>query len=96
MGVDGHEYSRGRTLAADEGVRAVVAFVAMVVVVVAVVVLVVRAAAAAGPGGVASRPRMPRTPRPARGARRRLAPDDDPDFLRELERRTRGDDRPSA
>jgi hypothetical protein len=96
MGVDGHEYSRGRTLTADEGVRAVVAFVAMVVVVVAVVVLVVRAGAAAGSGGVGSRPRMPRTPRPPRGARPRLAPDDDPDFLRELERRARDDDGRSA
>jgi hypothetical protein len=39
---------------------------------------------------------VPGTPRPPRGARRRPAPDDDPDFLRELERRARGDDGPSA
>lgn len=54
----------------------------------AAVVLVLRAAAVpSGPGGV---------PRPGRPARRRrsvpgrpMAPDDDPEFIRELERRAR-------
>jgi hypothetical protein len=52
-------------------------------------VLVMRAASApGGPGGTA---RPVRRPRPQRAVRP-LAPDDDPDFLRELERRTRRDD----
>jgi hypothetical protein len=83
------EYSRGRTLAADEGVGPVPTLLAMVIVVSAVVILVMRASATSGQRGRPSRPRMPRPPRPAR---RPVAPDDDPDFLRELERRTRRDD----
>jgi hypothetical protein len=83
------EYSRGRTLAADEGVRAVVTLVAMVVVVAAVVVLV--RATASGPGGLGPRRRAPRPARRPRTAQRAVAPDDDPEFLRELDRRARGD-----
>ena len=52
-----------------------------------VVVLVLRAAEKGGPGGV----RAPKRPRPQRAVRP-VAPDDDPEFLRELERRTRRDD----
>jgi hypothetical protein len=48
---------------------------------------VLRAAEKGGPGGV----RAPKRPRPQRAARP-VAPDDDPEFLRELERRTRRDD----
>ncbi|MGY1641174.1 hypothetical protein ACI782_08560 [Geodermatophilus sp. SYSU D00703] len=60
---------------------------------VAVVVLVMRAAAAAGGPERGNGVRAPRRPgpRPQRDVRP-LAPDDDPDFLRELERRTRRDD----
>jgi hypothetical protein len=63
----------------------------MMLVAVGVVVLVMRAAAQGGshpgarPPGPARRPRAARPTRP-------LAPDDDPEFLRELERRTRRDD----
>ena len=60
------------------------AFVVVLVVAIAVVVLVLRAAEKGGPGAV-RRPRPQRAVRPA-------APDDDPEFLRELERRTRRDD----
>jgi hypothetical protein len=70
----------------------VVTLLAMVVVVAAVVVLVMRAGAASGSPGRQPRPRMPRAARPPRTAGRPVAPDDDPDFLRELERRTRRDD----
>ena len=63
------------------------AFVVVLVVAVAVVVLVLRAAKSGGPGGV----RAPKRPRPQRDVRA-LAPDDDPEFLRELERRARRDD----
>jgi hypothetical protein len=59
------------------------------VVVFTVVVLVMRAAASPG-GGAVGRQRAPRPPRTERP--RPLAPDDDPDFLRELQRRTRRDD----
>jgi hypothetical protein len=52
------------------------------------VVRVMRAAAASGRAGEFKR--APRA-RPER-ATRPLAPDDDPDFLRELERRARRDD----
>src|SRR4051812_43170233 len=70
------------------GWGAVVTFLAMLVVVVAVVVLVVRgAAAASGPGGAAYRGRPSRAPRRPRATGRPIAPDDDPEFLRELERR---------
>ena len=67
-----------------------VTFLAMVIVAVAVVVLVMRAAGA-GQGGSGSGPR-PRRSGPPRVARRPVAPDDDPEFLRELERRSRRDD----
>ena len=63
------------------------AFVVVLVVAVAVVVLVLRAAEMGGPGRV----RAPRPPRRQRAVRP-IAPDDDPEFLRELERRTRRDD----
>jgi len=61
--------------------------VALVVAVV-VVVLVMRAAAASGRAGGGPRPARSQARRPVRP----LAPDDDPEFLRELERRTRRDD----
>jgi hypothetical protein len=68
-----------------------VPFLVVLVVAVVVVVLVMRAAAAPGrPGGGVRRPRGTR-PRP-QGPTRPLAPDDDPEFLRELERRARRDD----
>ena len=57
----------------------------VLVVAVVVVVLVMRAAAAHGRSGGDPRPRVQRPGRP-------LAPDDDPEFLRELERRARKDD----
>jgi hypothetical protein len=66
-------------------------FLVMMVIAVAVVVLVMRAAATqggAGGGRPAPPPKRPRAQRPVRP----LAPDDDPEFLRELERRTRRDD----
>ena len=63
------------------------AFVVVLVVAIAVLVLVLRAAEKGGPGGV----RAPKRPRPQRAVRP-VAPDDDPEFLRELERRTRRDD----
>ena len=66
-------------------------FLVLLVIAVVVVVLVVRASNAPGrrPGGV----RLPRPPRRAPNAGRRpIAPDDDPDFLAELERRARRDD----
>jgi hypothetical protein len=69
-----------------------VPYLVLLIVAVVVVVLVVRAANAPGRTG---RPRLPRPPRPPRrapGASRPVAPDDDPEFLRELERRTRRDD----
>src|SRR3954463_16421211 len=81
------EYRRGRRLGADEGGGSV-AFLVVLVVAVVGVVLVMRAAAEAPGGG----PRAPRGPRPTRRPARFVAPDDDPDFLRELERRTRRDD----
>jgi hypothetical protein len=88
----GDEYRRGRTLTADEGVATVVTLLVMVVVAVAVVVLVLRAASASGQGGGAYGRRPARRPRPPGPARRPIAPDDDPDFLRDLSRRTRRDD----
>ena len=67
----------------------VAAFLVVLLVAVGVVVLLMRASAASGDrGGVAS-PRPPRM-RPQR-SRRPVAPDDDPDFLRELGRRSRGE-----
>ena len=66
----------------------------MLVIAVAVVVMMMRATAANrgpdGPGGGGTR-RPPRQPRP-QGPARGLGPDDDPEFLRELDRRTRRDD----
>jgi hypothetical protein len=56
---------------------------------VTVIVLVMRAAASPSGGSV----RRQRPPRPTRTQRPQpLAPDDDPEFLRELQRRTRRDD----
>jgi hypothetical protein len=74
----------------DKGVEPV-PFLVLLVVAVVVVVLVMRSAAASGgnaSGGNRARLRSPR-PRPAR---RPTAPDDDPEFLRELGRRARRDD----
>ncbi len=64
-------------------------YLIVLVIAVVVVVLVMRAAAASGRGRGVPPVRAPRRPRPAA---RPLAPDDDPEFLRELERRTRRDD----
>ena len=85
----GTEYRCGRTLGADEGVVAV-PFLVLLVVAVVVVVLVMRAAARR-PGAGGRRRRGAPRPRSQQAARP-LAPDDDPEFLRELERRTRRDD----
>jgi len=66
-----------------------VAYLIVLVIAVVVVVLVMRAAAASGRnrGLPAARPqRRPRRVSPP------LAPDDDPEFLRELDRRTKRDD----
>lgn len=69
------------------------AFLVVLAIAVVVIVLVMRSAAAnGGPSG-----RPPRAPRPPKGNRSRpVAPDDDPDFLREIARRTRRDDGPAA
>jgi hypothetical protein len=61
-----------------------------VVVAVVVVVLVVRASNA--PGRRAGGVRLQRPPRRTPPTRRAVAPDDDPEFLAELERRARRDD----
>jgi hypothetical protein len=61
---------------------------------VAVVVLVMRAAAAAGGPGQAKRPRLSH-PSQVKRPRRVVGPDDDPEFLRELQRRARRDDSPA-
>ena len=65
-------------------------FLVMMLIAVAVVVLVMRAASAqdGAPGRAAQPPKRPRNQGPVRP----LAPDDDPEFIRELERRTRRDD----
>jgi hypothetical protein len=70
-----------------------VPYLVLLVVAVVVVVLVMRAAGAppGGGGGSGRGVRAPRRPTPPR-ASRPLAPDDDPEFLRELDRRTRRDD----
>ena len=68
-------------------------YLVLLVVAVVVIVLVMRAAGAP-PGGGNGGSRGVRGPRrltPPR-ATRPLAPDDDPEFLRELDRRTRRDD----
>ncbi len=64
-------------------------FALLLVIAVVVVVLVVRATAAAGSG--VRPPRRARRPRPTQ-VTRPVAPDDDPEFLRELGRRVRRDD----
>jgi hypothetical protein len=81
-------------LDADEGVCAVAAFLVVLLVAVGVVVLLMRAAAASGNGGGVPAPRPPRM-RPQR-SRRPVAPDDDPDFLRELDRRRSKGEGPTA
>ncbi len=65
-------------------------FLVVLVVAVVVIALVMRAAASPGGGGLRSA-RPPRGPRPQRPTRP-LAPDDDPEFLRDLERRAPRDD----
>ncbi|MBM7806057.1 hypothetical protein JOD57_001894 [Geodermatophilus bullaregiensis] len=67
-------------------------FLLLLVIAAVVVVLVVRATAAAGSGLRQQRP--PRRPGPTQ-ATRPVAPDDDPEFLRELGRRVRRDDSPA-
>ncbi len=68
-------------------------FLVLLVIAVVVVVLVVRASNAPGRGpGNVRQPRPPRPPRRAASTGRPLAPDDDPEFLAELERRARRDD----
>ena len=84
----GTEYHRGRTLGSDEGVVGV-PYLVLLVVAVVVVVLVMRAAGAPARG---TEQRRRTAPTAAAAATRPLAPDDDPEFLRELERRTRRDD----
>jgi hypothetical protein len=83
----GHRVSPRTYAGPDEGVGPL-PYLVLLVVAVVVVVLVMRAAGAPpsrrGRGGI----RPPRPQRPARP----LAPDDDPEFLRELDRRTRRDD----
>ena len=68
-------------------------FLVVLVIAVAIVVLVMRAAAAAPgrPEGGQRASRPQRAPRPQHTTRP-LAPDDDPEFIRELERRTKRDD----
>jgi hypothetical protein len=97
--VPGKERSSARSIRADVGWwcrgGGTVAFLVVLVIAVVVVVLVMRAAAAPGrPGGGLRAPRSTGGPRPWKPARptRPLAPDDDPEFLRELDRRTRRDD----
>ena len=66
-------------------------YLIVLVIAVVVVILVMRAASASGDGRGLPQARPQRRPvRPSRP----LAPDDDPDFLRELERRARRDDAP--
>jgi len=71
-----------------------VAVLVVLVAAVVVVVLVVRAAAASGGARQGGRVRAPRPPR-ARPSRPVVGPDDDPEFLRELQRRARRDDSPA-
>jgi hypothetical protein len=70
-----------------------VPFLVLLVIAVVVVVLVVRASNAPGrrPGSGPLN-QAPRPPRRAQNTGRPLAPDDDPAFIAELERRTRRDD----
>ena len=67
------------------------AFLVVLVVAVAVLVLVMRAGAAKWGADGGTRPSRPQRRPRARGPVH-LGPDDDPDFLRELPRRTRRDD----
>src|SRR3954468_7054387 len=91
VAVDRHRVSP-RTYAEVRRGGGAVPFLVVLVVAVVVVVLVMRAAAASGRAGGGAgrgaRPTQPRSQRPVRP----LAPDDDPEFLRELERRARRDD----
>ena len=64
-------------------------FLVVLVMAVVVVALVVRAAANSGPDEGERPVRRPQRPQPPA---RFVAPDDDPEFLRELERRARRDD----
>jgi hypothetical protein len=64
----------------------VAAFLVVLLVAVGVVVLLMRAAAASGGGGAGASAARPPRMRPRRPGRP-VAPDDDPDFLRELDRR---------
>ena len=68
------------------------ALLVVLFVAVAVVVLVMRAAAAPGSTRRSSAPRPSHPVRGQRPVTRPIAPDDDPEFLRELSRRTRRDD----
>src|SRR3954464_14411210 len=74
-------YIGGRT----RGWMPMAAFLVVLLVAVGVVVLLMRAAAASGGGGRPPAPRAPPTrPQPTHPP---VAPDDAPDFLRELDRR---------
>jgi hypothetical protein len=69
-----------------------VALLVVLVAAVVVVVLVVRAAATPSGQNRAGGARAPRPPRARPQQHGAVGPDDDPDFLRELQRRTRRDD----
>jgi hypothetical protein len=69
-----------------------VPYLMLLVVAVVVVVLDMRASNAPGRVGRPRPARPPKPPRRSQGTNRPIAPDDDPEFLRELERRTRRDD----
>ena len=67
-------------------------YLMLLVVAVVVVVLVMRASNAPGRVGRPRPARPPKPPRRSQGTSRPIAPDDDPEFLAELERRARRDD----
>jgi hypothetical protein len=69
-----------------------VGFLVLVVVAAAVIVLVVRAAGVQNGPRTTGRPARPPRPQQAPRPRRPVAPDDDPEFLRSLDRWTRRDD----
>jgi hypothetical protein len=69
-----------------------VVFLVVLVAAVVVLLVVVRAAAVSGDPSRGSSRRPRRAPRPQQGRARPLAPDDDPEFLRELGRQVRRDD----
>ena len=71
------------------------ALLVVLVAAVVVVVLVVRAAAKPSGPNRPGRARAARPPRARPQQRGAVGPDDDPDFLRELQRRTRRDDSPA-